>query len=121
MASKENIYRCQAEKHHSSCSCLSCKPRNCNSCDKLTKQHQIPRCIARKILGLSADEMKNHTILVSKSCHEQEDGQVPYILYLMKILKEQEGMVPTIEEVLTIRKMGMFRKNGNGNGNANKQ
>jgi len=102
---------CEAEKHHPSCPCLACKhPRECNNCKTpLTVQHEIPKCIAREILEIPPREMGKDTTAVSIPCHNQEDKKVPFILAIMRQLKRREGMIPTREDVLTIRRMGMFR------------
>lgn len=109
MINKETAGGCKAEKHHPTCPCLNCKPRNCNSCDKLTEQHEIPKCIGKEILRMTADEMKKHTTAMSRPCHEQEDKEIPDVLNAMRKLKRQ-GLTPTRKDVLEIRRIGLFRQ-----------
>lgn len=102
---------CKAKIHNPSCPCLVCQkpPENCRKCPKLTRQHEIPKSIGTKILGLSPDEIGNHITMVSNPCHRQEDKEIPIILHAMGVLKK-EGLVPTETDVLKIREIGLFRQ-----------
>jgi hypothetical protein len=113
MLNKESMGCKSPGEHDPRCSCLRCKPREgqCNGCQKLSVQHEIPQCIAKQILKIDKYELSNHTHLESIVCNNTNDKNVKPILREM-LRQQANGVVFTAEMVLTYRKQGLFRQDG---------
>jgi hypothetical protein len=97
---------CQAEKHNPFCPCLTCQkpPENCEKCSNLTKQHIIPRCIARNILGWTEVELDDQSNIekLSSPCHVDADRKV--MKQFERFQQEaKKGKKFTVKDVLLFR------------------
>ena len=102
---------CKSPEHSPSCPCVSCrKPRTfCLDCKVLTIQHIIPRCIGRKVLGMSEKEIDSYQQEESKACHRMNDSLVSNVFERMMRLKRQ-GVIFEVKDVLLMRENGEFKK-----------
>ena len=110
MINREFSEGCRAEQHHPSCPCLKCKPRECDTCPKISVQHEIPECIGVKLLGMSKEELSKYTHPQSKLCHAINDKNVNRVFKELLWRQHANGEVFTKEAILTLRKDGLFRQ-----------
>jgi len=102
---------CASPEHVAGCPCPRCKkpPKECPKCPELTEQHVIPRCIGKKVLGMSNGAIDKYKQSESKACHKANDPLVPERFTEMMKLK-RSGVIFTIQDVLTMRENGAFKK-----------
>ena len=108
---KEEDKGCRSPKHAPNCPCTMCNRAKevCNNCPKISVQHEIPRCIGRKILGMSSKELNQYTHKESKPCHRDNDIRVPSIYAEMRFRKNTEHILFSATAVLKMREVGYFR------------
>ena len=102
---------CKSPKHEPGCPCTMCNRSKevCNKCPKISTQHEIPRCIGRKILGMSSKELDQHTHKESKPCHRENDVRVPMVYEEMRLRKNTDHILFSATAVLKMREVGYFR------------
>ena len=101
---------CKSETHAPSCPCQACKKpeKECPKCPQLTIQHVIPRCIGRKILGMSESQIDSYSRPESKPCHRKNDAKVGQVFELM-MKQQRQGVIFSLQDVFLMRKQGKFQ------------
>jgi len=102
----KKVRGCEAKNHNPSCPCLVCrKPQeDCRKCPNPTKQHVIPKCIAKNILRWTEKQIDDpsNVISLSRPCHADADKGVAEQYYTLR--KEAEnGKRCTPEDMLVFR------------------
>jgi hypothetical protein len=110
---KESEMGCKSPEHQPDCPCPRCEkpPEKCNHCPNLNVQHEIPKCIGKKILGMTSNELDKYSHPESKVDHSFNDKNVTMVFQEMLIMRRKEHIVFTKEDVLTMRNDHIFSAN----------
>jgi hypothetical protein len=101
---------CKSPIHQPDCPCQRCNKsaEKCITCPTLKKQYEIPKIIGKKILGISNEQLEEHSHYESEVCLKANNAKVKKVFTLMDANKK-DGVFLSTKTVLVMRKTGYFK------------